>query len=119
MFTCPGKFEKVPLRGRHMCTLPLEPLKRKIGRVAKPKPVQKPHTDAKVLVMQHVLGDHSENLADCELCTFEGKYKCSYKVIASFCERLRIPAPIDKYFEEPQVEVQKEQQKTKIDIRKT
>ena len=114
-----------PLAKSLISSKPLEPLKRKMGRVAKPqvlrkpqvapsvpktKPVQKPHTDAKVLVMQHVLGDHSvaeKLLADCELCTFEGKYKCSYKIIARFCERLRIPTPIDKYFAETQAELER------------
>ena len=90
----------------------LGPLSRKRGPGAKPKqsrPVQKPHTDAKVLVMQHVLGDHSvvERLADCELCTFEGKYKCSYKIIALFSERMEIPTPSIPHFE-TQVELQKE-----------
>ena len=65
-----------------------------------PRPLQKPHTDPKVLVQQHVLGQHSaegERSPDCELCQFEVKYKCSYKIIAKFCgwvgEGVRTPTP--------------------------
>ena len=96
-----------PLPEKAANSKPTEPL----TRISGPRPLQKPHTDPKVLIQQHVLSQHSaedERSADCELCQFEVKYKCSYKIIAKFCgwvgEGLRTPTPCED--EGPQAELQ-------------